>query len=127
MTVKKFVMIASAAALLALCGCQANQKAKTCESGQACKGTCDEKCDGKCDGKTCCEAPGKAAVDTTPMNKVCPIGGHGAEKMIVVAYKGKNIGFCCQDCVESFGDMSAQEKDEVLAKAEAEAAKGKGA
>ena len=124
---KKFVMIASAAALLAMCGCQSNQKASSCCKPPECKATCGEKCDGKCEGKTCCKASAKAAVDAKPINKICPIGGHGAEKMIVVAYKGKNIGFCCQDCVESFGDMSAQEKDEVLAKAEADAAKNKGA
>ncbi len=121
---KKIAMMLSVAALLAMGACQSNQKAKTCSDPAACKEACGGKCDGKCDGsQACCTDGKKAKVDATPINKICPIGGHGAEKMVVVAYKGKNIGFCCNDCVESFNEMDAKGKDEILAKAEADAAK----
>jgi hypothetical protein len=36
----------------------------------------------------------------------------------VVAYKGKFIGFCCTECVESWKTMSEAERDEALGKAE---------
>lgn len=102
---KKFAMIVSLAACVVACGCQ-NEKCK--------------------DGS--CKTDAKAAVATTDTpvgNKVCPIGGHGAEKMIQVGYKGKSIGFCCNDCVESFKEMNEKDKDGVLAKAVASAAAGK--
>lgn len=54
----------------------------------------------------------------TPLNTVCPIGGHGADEMIPVAYKGKTIGFCCGGCVDEFSTMDAAGKDQVLARAE---------
>jgi hypothetical protein len=54
----------------------------------------------------------------TPINTICPIGGHGADTMIPVAYKGKTIGFCCGGCVEEFESMTIAQRDEVLGRAE---------
>ena len=54
----------------------------------------------------------------TPINTICPIGGHGADKLIPVAYKGKTIGFCCGGCVEEFDSMTTAQRDEVLGRAE---------
>lgn len=127
-------MIVSAAALgcLMLGGCKTTQK---CE-GDAC---CDAKggaacCDAKggaacCDakgGEACCaNKTGDKAASLVPVNTICPIGGHGAEKMMPVSYKGQVIGFCCEDCEQAFAGMTDAKKDEILAKAVAQGAAAK--
>ena len=38
-----------------------------------------------------------------PINKKCPISGDDVDpKGKTVTYKGKVIGFCCDDCIEKF-------------------------
>lgn len=59
----------------------------------------------------------KQAPAAMSINKTCPIGGHKADGTTTVTYKGKTIGFCCEDCVTEFGKMTEAQKDEVLAKA----------
>lgn len=66
------------------------------------------------DQKTTAKSDAPAAMS---INKTCPVGGHAAVASKTVSYKGKTIGFCCADCVESFNKMSEAEKDAVLAKA----------
>lgn len=84
------VGIVCAAVLLSAAGCQSEQKASS-------------------------EQPQEVAAMS--VNKTCPIGGHKAVASKTVAYKGKTIGFCCSDCIESFNEMTEAEKDAVLAKA----------
>lgn len=70
---------------------------------------------------TGCQSADKAesaAAKATPVNEICPIGGHAEPEMIHVAYKGKTIAFCCDGCVQDFGKMSEADKDKILAKAE---------
>ena len=53
-------------------------------------------------------APAATTAPTTqaaavPVNKKCPISGDPVDpKGKTVVYKGKTIGFCCDDCVDSF-------------------------
>jgi YHS domain-containing protein len=43
------------------------------------------------------------APNTTPVNKKCPISGDDVDpKGKTVTYKGKTVGFCCDDCIEKF-------------------------
>jgi YHS domain-containing protein len=38
-----------------------------------------------------------------PVNKKCPVGGHDVDpKGQTIEYKGKVIGFCCDDCIADF-------------------------
>ncbi len=55
----------------------------------------------------------------TTINTICPIGGDefeatGHEASLVRTYKGKNIGFCCSNCVNKFDKMADAEKDGIL-------------
>lgn len=68
------------------------------------------------------ESAGGAGSNTTvaSVNTMCPIGGHDFQAGSRTAktsrtWKGKTIGFCCADCVESFDTMAAAEKDAILA------------
>ena len=57
-------------------------------------------------------------VTTTPVNVICPIGGHtipaDAQKVV---YKGETIAFCCNGCYEAWQDMTPAERNETLATA----------
>jgi YHS domain-containing protein len=49
------------------------------------------------------QATTKAASKPAIVNKKCPISGDDVDpKGKTVTYKGKTIGFCCDDCVEKF-------------------------
>ena len=38
-----------------------------------------------------------------PVNKKCPVSGEDVNpKGKTVTYKGKVVGFCCDDCIEKF-------------------------
>ncbi|MCC6676606.1 MAG: hypothetical protein IT436_05635 [Phycisphaerales bacterium] len=87
------MMVCAAVLAAAMAGCSSEQKTTA-------------------KAETKAEAPAAMSV-----NKTCPIGGHAAVASKTVAYKGKTIGFCCSDCIESFNGMSEAEKDAVLAKA----------
>jgi YHS domain-containing protein len=57
----------------------------------------DEKC-GACEKSTTCPS-------TQPVadNKKCPVSGDDVDpKSKTVAYKGKTVGFCCDECIEKF-------------------------
>ena len=44
-----------------------------------------------------------ASTQPAPVNKKCPISGEDVDpKGKTVTYKGKTVGFCCDDCVEKF-------------------------
>jgi YHS domain-containing protein len=48
-------------------------------------------------------APTTQAASATPVNKKCPVSGDPIDpKVKTVVYKGKTIGFCCEDCVAPF-------------------------
>jgi hypothetical protein len=64
-----------------------------------------------------------AATKVTTVNTVCPIEGgsfkQGSRDVSETrTWKGKTIGFCCEDCPEAFDKMSPADKDKVLAMAE---------
>jgi YHS domain-containing protein len=45
----------------------------------------------------------QAATKPAIVNKKCPISGDDVDpKGKTVTYKGKTVGFCCDDCVEKF-------------------------
>ncbi|HEX8525156.1 MAG TPA: YHS domain-containing protein [Tepidisphaeraceae bacterium] len=57
------------------------------------------------DTKADAKAPATQPASTKPaiVNKKCPIGGEDIDpKGKTVTYKGKTIGFCCDDCVKDF-------------------------
>lgn len=59
----------------------------------------------------------EAAMAVKADNTVCPVGGGPvADGVSPIAYKGKNVGFCCAGCAGKFTKMSDSEKDAVLAK-----------
>ena len=44
-----------------------------------------------------------ASTQPSPVNKKCPISGDAIDpKGKTVTYKGKVVGFCCDDCIEKF-------------------------
>ena len=44
-----------------------------------------------------------SASATTIANAMCPVGGEKVDpKGKTVSYEGKTIGFCCDECIESF-------------------------
>lgn len=44
-----------------------------------------------------------AATQAAIVNKKCPITGEDIDpKGKTVTYKGKRVGFCCDDCIEKF-------------------------
>ena len=43
------------------------------------------------------------AASAKPVNTKCPVSGDPIDaKAKTIVYKGKTIGFCCEDCVEPF-------------------------
>lgn len=59
----------------------------------------------------------RASVEATPVNAVCPVGGHeidpGTE--LTHVHDGKTVGFCCEGCHEAWPEMTIAERDEALA------------
>ena len=45
-----------------------------------------------------------ATAPAKPVNKTCPVEGkeHEIDPKVTRLYKGKLIGFCCNDCLETF-------------------------
>jgi YHS domain-containing protein len=37
-----------------------------------------------------------------PVNKLCPVGKEDIDPKVTYVYKGKTIGFCCEDCIPKF-------------------------
>ena len=52
------------------------------------------------------KAPASQPATTQPgpiVNKKCPVGGEDVDpKGKTVVYKGKTVGFCCDECIEDF-------------------------
>ena len=59
-----------------------------------------QKTEAKSDEKAPATAP---ATQAAIFNKTCPVGGEDVDpKVKTVAYKGKTIGFCCEECIGDF-------------------------
>ena len=56
-----------------------------------------------------------------PVNAVCPVSDHDVDAAHAVSHKGRLVGFCCEDCVDSF----KKSPDKFMKKVEAEEAKNK--
>jgi YHS domain-containing protein len=56
-----------------------------------------------------------------PVNAICPVSDHDVEPGVTATHNKKVIGFCCEDCVESFNKNPAK----FIKKIEAEEAKNK--
>jgi hypothetical protein len=50
------------------------------------------------------DAPKKDDAPKKPVNKFCAVEGkgHDVDPKVTKTYKGKVIGFCCNDCIETF-------------------------
>lgn len=77
-------------------------------------------------GLAACNSSPKAADDASyvTVNKVCAVmheDGHPVDPNdpVMVEYKGKKVGFCCSDCIDSWNAMSDADKDKALAAATA--------
>jgi YHS domain-containing protein len=44
--------------------------------------------------------PGATA--SKPVNKLCPLSKEEVDPKVTVDYKGKTVGFCCEDCIPKF-------------------------
>ena len=49
------------------------------------------------------------------VNDMCPLMGQPVKASIVAEFQGKNIGFCCNNCLKVWEDMSDDEKAEKVA------------
>ena len=50
----------------------------------------------------------------TPVNKKCPVTGEDVNpKGKTVQYKGKTVGFCCDDCIEMFNKNPDKYADKI--------------
>jgi len=59
--------------------------------------------EGKAEGKTEVPATQPATKPGPIVNKKCPVGDEDVDpKGKTVVYKGKTIGFCCEDCIKDF-------------------------
>ena len=55
-----------------------------------------------------------AATQPTPVNKKCPVSGEDVDaKGKTVQYKGKTVGFCCDDCIEMFNKNPDKYADKI--------------
>jgi len=49
-----------------------------------------------------------------PVNKKCPVSGEDVDpKGKTVQYKGKTVGFCCDDCIEIFNKNPDKYADKI--------------
>ena len=56
-------------------------------------------------------ASSQAAV---PVNKKCPVSDEGVNpKGKTVTYKGKVVGFCCDDCIDLFNKNADKYADKI--------------
>ena len=58
--------------------------------------------------------PGKAAAAS--VNSKCPMMGDPVDPEVTVSYAGKNVGFCCSDCIGEWNKLGDAEKATRLAK-----------
>ncbi|MBL0927708.1 MAG: hypothetical protein IBJ11_08660 [Phycisphaerales bacterium] len=74
-----------------------------------------------------CQSSGKGGTTAGPKvpaasqpagfyNAECPVMEHPIDPNEFVMYKGKKIGFCCEDCSQAWKTKSDAERDELLAK-----------
>ena len=59
------------------------------------------------------------AASAASVNSTCPISGHAVDGVTTVSYKGKTVGFCCQDCVGKWNSMADAQKQSKLTTATA--------
>lgn len=77
-------------------GCHSSNKHKCCEDGT---GAC-------CTGEEA-KLDGAAGV----VNANCPFSSHPVKESVTTAdYNGAKVGFCCEDCVDSWAALSDAER-----------------
>ena len=55
-----------------------------------------------------------AATQPAPVNKKCPVTGEDVNpKGKTVQYKGKTVGFCCDDCIDLFNKNPDKYADKI--------------
>ena len=68
------------------------------------------------DQKPAATQPSSAAASAAPapVNKKCPVSGDDVDpKGKTVTYKGKTIGFCCNDCIDLFNKNPDKYVDKI--------------
>jgi YHS domain-containing protein len=61
--------------------------------------------------------PPKTASAAKPINTVCPVSGKPVDAQFTVAFEGKTVGFCCNNCPKTFEKEPAKFKDKIKADA----------
>ena len=55
-----------------------------------------------------------ATTQPAPVNKKCPVSGEDVNtKGKTVVYKGKVVGFCCDDCIDLFNKNPDKYADKI--------------
>jgi YHS domain-containing protein len=55
-----------------------------------------------------------ASTQPAPANKKCPVTGEDVDaKGKTVQYKGKTVGFCCDDCIDLFNKNPEKYADRI--------------
>jgi YHS domain-containing protein len=55
-----------------------------------------------------------ATTQPVPVNKKCPVSGEDVNpKGKTVQYKGKTVGFCCDDCIDLFNKNPDKYADKI--------------
>ena len=63
----------------------------------------------------CASNNGSENATATPVNSICPIGGHEiTSDSPTVAWKGQTIAFCCDGCHDAWNSSDNAERDEIL-------------
>ncbi len=71
---------------------------------------------GGCNSDKNTESASSGSMAVKADNTVCPVGGGPvAAGVTPVAYKGKNVGFCCAGCKGKFEKMSDADKANTVA------------
>jgi hypothetical protein len=65
----------------------------------------------------CADDGGAVVAASAPINKVCPCMGGKVDGTTTVDWNGKTVGFCCPPCIETWNEMSDDERTTALAEA----------
>ena len=65
----------------------------------------------------CADGGGATSTVGAAVNTVCPCMGGKIDGMTSTDWNGKTVGFCCPPCIETWNEMSDDERTAALAKA----------
>lgn len=66
----------------------------------------------------CADGGGATAAAGAAVNTVCPCMGGKIDGKTSVEWNGQTVGFCCPPCIDTWNEMSDEERTKALAEAE---------